>query len=159
MVLIIAMMLVLFYSGALTTAVPIPFEKREIFTPSWDSKSPQAAKQSSLNGTVEELSKRTDFSDSNWACGGRLELCSTSLIWNGIEYLRGVGDRPGHGAGPGTCARVSCSYNAAIYWCNDDSKGKLLESYGSIADGAERVMVEYIFHKMDWNVIVGKDSC
>lgn len=38
--------------------------------------------------------------------------CSTNRVQQGIYYL---GDVPG----PGSCGRVSCSYNAAIYWCND----------------------------------------
>lgn len=45
-------------------------------------------------------------------------------IQEGVRYLnslRGTG-RPWLGPGPGRCSRVSCSYNAAIIWCNDVSK-------------------------------------
>lgn len=42
-------------------------------------------------------------------------------IQEGITYLRGVSGRPTNGPGPGNCGRVSCSYNAAIWWCNDVS--------------------------------------
>lgn len=44
-------------------------------------------------------------------------------IKQGIEYLLRLpaDDRPTNGPGPGKCGRVSCSYNAAIWWCNDVS--------------------------------------
>jgi hypothetical protein len=42
-------------------------------------------------------------------------------IYDGINYLKGVPGRPTLGPGPGRCGRVSCSYNSAIYWCNDVS--------------------------------------
>ena len=45
--------------------------------------------------------------------------CSRGRIGEGIDYLRGVAGRPGNGPGPGNCGRVSCSYNSAIWWCND----------------------------------------
>lgn len=41
----------------------------------------------------------------------------------GIEYLRKVKGRPWLGPGPGKCIRVSCGYDAAIWWCNDVSTG------------------------------------
>lgn len=40
-------------------------------------------------------------------------------IQDGINYLMRVGGQPSNGPGPGACGRVSCSYNAAIWWCND----------------------------------------
>lgn len=40
-------------------------------------------------------------------------------IGEGIDYLRLLDGTPGNGPGPGNCGRVSCSYNSAIYWCND----------------------------------------
>lgn len=50
--------------------------------------------------------------------GGR---ASSYRIKQGIEYLGTVPGSPGQGPGPGSCGRVSCSYGAAIYWCNDVS--------------------------------------
>lgn len=35
---------------------------------------------------------------------------------DGIDYLNSIGGTPGQSAG--SCGRVSCSYNMAIYWCN-----------------------------------------
>lgn len=42
-------------------------------------------------------------------------------IVEGISYLRGVPGSPSNGPGPGNCGRVSCSYESAIWWCNDVS--------------------------------------
>lgn len=42
-------------------------------------------------------------------------------VKQGIEYLGTVAGTPTEGPGPGACGRVSCSYGAAIYWCNDVS--------------------------------------
>lgn len=40
-------------------------------------------------------------------------------IINGADYLMRVPGKPANAPGPGACGRVSCSDNAAIYWCND----------------------------------------
>ncbi|KAK4640017.1 hypothetical protein QC761_611385 [Podospora bellae-mahoneyi] len=64
-------------------------------------------------------------------------------VKDGIAYLRKVTTAaPKNGPGPNNCGRVACGYNAAIYWCNDNDKEKELESWGSIADGAEYIYGE-----------------
>ncbi|KKK20494.1 hypothetical protein ARAM_001115 [Aspergillus rambellii] len=162
-----------------TLGAAVPFEKRGLFIPSWEVEVTPGGETVVLNGTIEEvhdeliklnpkwdedfpvkkrdLPKRTDFSSSDYSCQGRWEACSSSYIYQGIEYLRKVKGRPGNGAGPGNCGR--------------DSKGKLLESFGSIADGAEKIldkctygaMLQWtsgqVFHETNWNVIVRKDDC
>ena len=45
--------------------------------------------------------------------------CNGNHVNEGINYLLGVDGKPGNGPGPGNCGRVSCSYQSAIYWCND----------------------------------------
>lgn len=42
-----------------------------------------------------------------------------SSIGGGISYLKGLSGGATNGPGPGNCGRVSCSYNSAIWWCND----------------------------------------
>lgn len=68
---------------------------------------------------ARDLSKRTDFSHSHTICGN-FPGTTVDHLGQGISYLRGVGGRPSMG-GRGTCGRVSCSYNTAIWWCNDVS--------------------------------------
>lgn len=49
------------------------------------------------------------------------DTCSAHRAQQGVYYLGTVPGQPGMGPGPGNCGRVSCSYGAAIYWCNDVS--------------------------------------
>lgn len=49
----------------------------------------------------------------------RYDYASSSRIEEGISYLRRVPGQPHNGPGPGKCSRVSCSYDSAIWWCND----------------------------------------
>lgn len=53
------------------------------------------------------------------SCTHRWTPCDAWIISDGVIYLRGVKGKPKNGPGPGNCGRVSCSYNSAIYWCND----------------------------------------
>ncbi|KAL4963126.1 uncharacterized protein BDV14DRAFT_177264 [Aspergillus stella-maris] len=56
-------------------------------------------------------------------------------ITEGIEYLRKRKGRPD--LDPSKCTVVSCSYNAAIYWCNMRPKKFYLPSFNNIADSAQ----------------------
>ncbi|KAM0388309.1 hypothetical protein ACHAO7_010545 [Fusarium culmorum] len=123
-----------------------------------------------------ELFARTDFSDAEYHCGGRWPKCRTTFVNQGISYLRRTKGKPTNGPGPGNCGRVSCSFNSAIWWCNDNAKSKTLNGFGSIADGAEYIndkctrwgwqnggygsfVSGQVFHSTKWNAIVRKDKC
>ncbi|PIG84669.1 hypothetical protein AARAC_001976 [Aspergillus arachidicola] len=61
----------------------------------------------------------------------------------GIKPLRGVSGHPSNGPGPGNCGRLSCSWGAAIWWCNDmrlNTFTKVLPSFNNIADGAQVIL-------------------
>ncbi|KAK0707652.1 hypothetical protein B0H67DRAFT_494759 [Lasiosphaeris hirsuta] len=108
-------------------------------------------------------------------CFDRWPTAERDSIDQGVSYLRGLGSQPHLGAGPGTCSRVSCSYNAAIYWCNDHTNEYSLASYSQIADAANFIAYtcEYdpnlngrwytsgqLFFKDHWNMyITGGDRC
>ncbi|KAL2827680.1 hypothetical protein BJY01DRAFT_255602 [Aspergillus pseudoustus] len=94
-----------------------------------------------------------------------------NYIKQGIKYLRKVKGSPRLSAGPNECGRVSCSYNAAIYWCNDDTKPRSLPSFNNIADGAQ-VILTYCGHDSSkerfagalhhpdlWRAVVQRDKC
>ncbi|KAL4885944.1 hypothetical protein BJY04DRAFT_179578 [Aspergillus karnatakaensis] len=129
--------------------------------------------EADANTNSNSLTKRTDFSGANLICypDHIWDRAGREAINNGIDYLRGVPGQPVAGPGPGACARVSCSYNSAIWWCNDDPAGKTLASFGSIADGARHISLNcntggfngvlsgQVFHHTGWNVIVRKDVC
>lgn len=98
---------------------------------------------------------------------------------DGIKHLNGVPGAPANGPGPGNCGRVSCSYESAIYWCNDNPTVKSLDSYSSIGWAAQFVLDSndkkcsdiwgelpsdngvkgQVFVKGNWNVVVRKDDC
>jgi hypothetical protein len=61
------------------------------------------------------LQKRFDIKCNNHGSA------NLKLIKEGIAYLYGVRGKPTIGPGPGKCGRVSCSWSAAIWWCNDVS--------------------------------------
>ncbi|KAK3987509.1 hypothetical protein QBC44DRAFT_245830, partial [Cladorrhinum sp. PSN332] len=119
------------------------------------------------------LAKRYDVD--GYFCFGRWAAGRLDPLNEGIRYLRGVGGRPTRGPGPGNCSRVSCSYKTAIYWCNDNSGTKTLNSFGAIADGVQHLASRcrrfisngqwsytessgQVFYKDKWNVVVRYDS-
>lgn len=53
------------------------------------------------------------------ACDVDFEWAFLEPIQTGMFYLNNIPGKPTNGPGPGNCGRVSCSYDAAIYWCND----------------------------------------
>lgn len=52
-------------------------------------------------------------------CFGAWPSASLPRIQEGISYLRGLPGQPSEPPGPMACGRVSCSWDAAIWWCND----------------------------------------
>ncbi|KAL3470113.1 hypothetical protein BJX99DRAFT_264549 [Aspergillus californicus] len=114
-----------------------------------------------------------DFIEDGWIVCDAWPRAKQSRIQDGITYLRGVDGRPTSEGGPGKCARVSCSYDSAIWWCNDSRDTKTLRSFADIAEGAETIINScthdtpsfgrdisgQAFHKTNWNVIVREASC
>ncbi|KAK0672293.1 hypothetical protein QBC41DRAFT_353561 [Cercophora samala] len=56
-------------------------------------------------------------------------------IEDGITYLSRLSGTAMNGPGPENCGRVSCSYNSAIIWCNNNNFYKELQ-WKQIADAA-----------------------
>ncbi|KAJ5747690.1 uncharacterized protein N7511_009386 [Penicillium nucicola] len=185
----------------LASAITEAPEGYGIDIPEWEIEITPGGNRVILNGTIEEahdeilklnpkwdeefladlpvedqpatLVKRTDFYGAKYVCG-KWTSARYKPISNGIKYLRGIKGNPRAGPGPSNCARVSCSYKSAIWWCNDSKSSKTLNSFGSIADGALYVLGHctnsgagisnptvdgQAFHKTDWNVIVKGASC
>ncbi|ROW06841.1 hypothetical protein VMCG_04210 [Cytospora schulzeri] len=101
---------------------------------------------------------------------------SGDYIAEGIKYLRKQNGSAtlGHQEGGGWCYRYSCSYNSAIYGCNDN-QFDVEVPWSTIADYAESIKdkcnwqvrsgrrdVEMVqgqaFDSGDWNVIVGMED-
>jgi hypothetical protein len=80
-----------------------------------NAKAAQAAEDAPAEIAARGLNKRDHTVCHNF------ESANYIRIKEGVNYLRGVPGRPWLAAGPGKCARVSCSWNSAIWWCNDVS--------------------------------------
>ncbi|CAN8105439.1 unnamed protein product [Discula destructiva] len=70
-------------------------------------------------------------------------------IAEGISYLNSVSGSPAAGPAPLGCGRVSCSYNSAIWWCNNNTTPYTLDSFSLIANGAQQVMDDCSFEQYD----------
>ncbi|KAK3987508.1 hypothetical protein QBC44DRAFT_372021 [Cladorrhinum sp. PSN332] len=134
-----------------------------------------AVAEDSIAARDSGLSKRYDIDSSfcfgRWPAGRELDLQT------GIRNLRAVSGRPQRGPGPGSCGRVSCTGRTGIWWCNDNTSLKYLNSFGDIANGAQHIdgkcrkfantgVFSYwevsgqVFYKDNWNVYVrGQDTC
>ncbi|UNI17267.1 hypothetical protein JDV02_003624 [Purpureocillium takamizusanense] len=181
-----------------SVALVAPLKGYGVVIPQWEVEVSPAGPKAALNGTIEHvheelvklnpdwdatylndslstLQRRNVFGSSpGYFCRRRWGDALASEIRIGIRYLRGVHGRPTNGPGWGTCSRVSCSWNSAIWWCNDNKEAKTLGSFGDIADGAQWVLDHcskrqyeasnnivtsgQVFHKDNWNVIVTKDT-
>ncbi|EWZ00977.1 hypothetical protein FOYG_00683 [Fusarium oxysporum NRRL 32931] len=135
-----------------------------------------AAADTEKRDSDKHLFGRTNFNGAKYTCRSRWPECHPAPIVRGVEYIRYVQGKPKNGPGPGNCGRVSCSNNAAIWWCNDNASSKTLNGFGSIAGGAEYInnkctrwgwqnggyrsfVSGQVFHSTKWNVIVRKDKC
>lgn len=89
--------------------------------PNWDEDYAARTEPLAKRNDGFELAARADFTNARFFCRGRWPECPAPRISGGIAYLRRIQGRPTNGPGPGNCGRVSCSYQSAIWWCNDVS--------------------------------------
>ncbi|KAK1526597.1 hypothetical protein CPAR01_13125 [Colletotrichum paranaense] len=172
-----------------------PIDGYDIVVPQWEVQAAPGGAKLILSGTVEQVlaelqvinsnyaedfdldfelpspavHKRNDFDSAAFACNVTKAMADQSIIAKGSKYLRGVKGKPHHPPGPNTCARVSCSWKSAIWWCNHAQTPRELDSFGVIADGTDHIIQvckingEWIdgqtWHKDKWSVIVGRADC
>ncbi|KAJ4418566.1 hypothetical protein N0V85_001399 [Neurospora sp. IMI 360204] len=149
-----------------------------------DKANPNFRQDFGINNTADNsVLAATTESDSSYELQSLVcnvfDYAQRTATTKGIEYLKGVPGAPANGPGPGNCGRVSCAYESAIYWCNDNPDFKSLDSYGSIGWAAQFVLDSdnsdcgkiwgelpedngvkgQVFVKGNWNVVVRKDDC
>ncbi|EHK44629.1 hypothetical protein TRIATDRAFT_39606, partial [Trichoderma atroviride IMI 206040] len=146
------------------------YDKLTKINPNFTTEYPLQSRHRGASGAREKR-----YTVESYFCWSRWPYTSLFTIEDGISYLRGVRGQPTNGPGPGNCGRVSCSYQSAIWWCNDNSGSKTLQDFGDIADGAEVitdncqatvvvagipevVTAGQVFYTDAWNVIVRKDT-
>ncbi|KAA8649879.1 uncharacterized protein ATNIH1004_002558 [Aspergillus tanneri] len=173
---------------------PVPGYGVEEFT--WEVETKPGGPTVALNGTIQEIyaelieinpiydldfaARATEASISNddgtphlrkrfdVTCNIYTKTLRTR-IQEGITYLRGVSGRSTNGPGPGNCGRVSCSYNSAIWWRNDNTSPKTLGGFNNVADSAQVIINQcgptsgFVSgeenHGDHWRGIVRWDSC
>jgi len=161
---------------------------------SWDVEITPGGPRQIFNGTVQQVVAQLSKVNPNWEedfkvsiaskkastfaprglvkrdhfnCGNPWAPADYGRVIQGVDYLNGVPGQPGNGPGPGNCGRVSCSYKAAIWWCNDNSYSYTLSGFSAIAAGA-RIVADNChsgsstsgqwFSDNNWNVIVRYDD-
>ncbi|KAF8859294.1 hypothetical protein BDZ45DRAFT_689391 [Acephala macrosclerotiorum] len=97
----------------------------------------------------------------------------SGYIQEGMQYLYDFNGVCNTGGGPGNCVRVSCSYNAGIYLCNDNT-GDLVISCKDVVWYTQELLNDcsrtiwpnplwytcgQVFDNANYNVIVHGDSC
>ncbi|KAI1325091.1 hypothetical protein F5Y16DRAFT_423310 [Xylariaceae sp. FL0255] len=104
-------------------------------------------------------------------CGVGLQNgADVQRIFEGSTYLTNLKGSCGMN-GPRVCGRISCSWNSAIYWCNDNEgyteyDCSSFAPYAQIANGLcmftyhnDLLTLGQAFTTENFNVIVGSDSC
>ncbi|POR35430.1 Uncharacterized protein TPAR_04375 [Tolypocladium paradoxum] len=101
--------------------------------------------------------------------------CAKNFRWH---YLpESVSGLPTNDPGPGNCGRASCSYQSAVWKCNNNASAKTLGRFNDVADGAQYVNKKCVcevrdpywpkfnamssgqaFHRDNWNVIIRRDT-
>ncbi|KAJ0161655.1 hypothetical protein CTA2_5845 [Colletotrichum tanaceti] len=113
------------------------------------------------------VEKRDDFQDARFQCNVTV-LADARVIATGAKYLGGVKGQPRGDPGPNSCGRVSCSWNSAIWFCNDNTHSISAGSYQTLADGTYHILKQctagewvsgQTWHKDNWRVLVGRDKC
>ncbi|KAL2186870.1 hypothetical protein L209DRAFT_763908 [Thermothelomyces heterothallicus CBS 203.75] len=134
---------------------------------------PRAAAARAATAATDMVAKRaTDFSGGSYICGHRWPYAPLQPFWEGLRYLRSLHGQVHVPPGPRMCSQVSCSYSAAVWICNDNTKDLYLDSFSRIADGVSYIIglcatnawgptqvAGQVFHPDHWNIIVRHDKC
>ncbi|KAL2848590.1 hypothetical protein BJY01DRAFT_246313 [Aspergillus pseudoustus] len=172
-------------ASALPSPNPFAFADADYdsVSPLWEVAPHPGAAPIFLNGTVEQVyAKLVEINpnyDDDWKDEGDNENAEPGLqtrddddyyvnpltcinpeigpfkkhVMSGIKYLRKVKGRPHLPAN--SCGRVSCSWDSAIYWCNDKDHDAYIPSFNNIADGAQVIVNECPRSSSDWATIMG----
>lgn len=120
--------------------------------PEYKPKEPTTQRRNA-KGSLLSLTRRYDEAHHVCFLGG-MGCADGNKVYDPIKHLQGLDGKPTNGPGPGNCGQVSCSYNNAIWWCNDSvsltcfnnrkranyllrkTESKTLDSWSEIGDAA-----------------------
>ncbi|KAL2134500.1 hypothetical protein VTI74DRAFT_11683 [Chaetomium olivicolor] len=116
----------------------------------WDEQIGAAVAGNSLDWSEPGLAGRdvnyepqteTDVSQGRYWCGPTHDYCIKYRLYSGLEYLGRIARVPAHAEpGPKYCTRVSCSWQASIWFCNDSDKDLWIDSFQMIIDGVRWII-------------------
>ncbi|KAL8329670.1 hypothetical protein RB597_005108 [Gaeumannomyces tritici] len=100
-------------------------------------------------------------------CDHPLERAGVDAIREGIAYLRTILGQCRADPGPWSCGRVSCSWNSAIHYCNDNSEEhwEPCRWIGDVAEGIIRLCENNggvsgeARDQRRWYTVVGRGNC
>ncbi|KAF4458844.1 hypothetical protein FALBO_14406, partial [Fusarium albosuccineum] len=162
-----------------TRALKAPIEGYEVVPLKWTANAGKRGASVAHDGSTENDSdpdkyneersfekRDTPFTQGLLCDVGGSGAARKKAIEEGIQYLQTrLGNAPcGLDNGPRVCTRVSCSYDSAIWLCNDNS-GPLQVACGQVGDLAQRILFGcpnpqgQFFTNANWNVIIGKEEC
>ncbi|KAI1388134.1 uncharacterized protein F4822DRAFT_303362 [Hypoxylon trugodes] len=123
-------------------------------------------KMSSTQQSIKPRSKKNIVCNSGGDGGA-----DNVFVQQGIDYLKSIKNGPcGAPPGPNKCSRISCSYGAGIFLCNDTPK-EIHHDCPDLATYAEDIrsnchtegVVTYVrgqqFDTEGFSVVVGHDQC
>ncbi|KAK3989081.1 hypothetical protein QBC44DRAFT_370457 [Cladorrhinum sp. PSN332] len=137
------------------------------YYPGWDKTFPVRSFTDSL---PEEDITVSRYTQESYKCDN-LGGCDRDRIVDGVNYLMSVPGKPRMDAGPGKCIRVSCSWDAAIFMCNDNDHEYYLNAFTDVSSAAYFLynqcrsgdiyghMSSQVWYKEHWNTMIKWDKC
>ncbi|KAE9967848.1 hypothetical protein EG328_007940 [Venturia inaequalis] len=121
-----------------------------ILNPTWESDFAAAHTSPFTTSKASEKEKRDKGSEIReaatmvgWAapkCSSPYGNISNLFVKNGIKHLNSIKGEPKGKHGAGSCERVSCETDSAIWWCNDYDFDITLVDFKQIASGAQAIL-------------------
>ncbi|KAI0021725.1 hypothetical protein F4780DRAFT_789772 [Xylariomycetidae sp. FL0641] len=180
-------------SGGVVTTLPGGYT---VVPMTWKGTNTTDGSEVAVSGTIQEIESQIDAlgSEVDWTYHADASIASRSAerrsktntfcfiagedgapdanLNEGIHYLKGIRDRPCVAApGPKVCTRISCSWNAGIYFCND-TPSEVHHDCPDIATYAEDIRAKCHYTSLDrvivqgqefdsenWNVMIAGDHC
>ncbi|RYP11490.1 hypothetical protein DL764_000013 [Monosporascus ibericus] len=150
-----------------------PFRNRTTFPITSDGSTKSGDTGIARSDTIGAISSDLAHNarDENVFCGiGGDGWADKDAIVEAITYLRDLSGACYAFPGPGFCGRISCSYNSAVWWCNDKPRvvkypcsffADFVQTItNECSDQWEKQIQGQVFSEDgSYNVIVGRDWC
>ncbi|ODA82670.1 hypothetical protein RJ55_01178 [Drechmeria coniospora] len=118
-----------------------------------------------------DVERRLDFSGADIICSKKLFGSVKSKGFNdAYARFNNMQGRPNLPPGPKVCSRISCSWDTALWLCNDMPGRMLLDTWNTVfkalneiwrrcSNNSNKGVGGQIFHRTNWNMIMTSDRC